>query len=81
MRMPGFLPEVPQHTTVSEYPGGGGSANPSGVFPQASCSLGKWFECLGKARACVPICLSGNIPGCIACLATGAPDCVPCLAG
>ena len=81
MRMPGFVVDTQTPTMNSAYRAASGTGVASGVVPQASCSIGKWFECLGKAAVCIPICMSGNVPGCIACLANGAPDCIPCLAG
>lgn len=81
MRMPGFVADTPVSTMNSAFRSVSGSGIGSGVVPQASCSISKLIDCFVKASACIPLCMSGNIPGCIACLAKDAPDCIPCLAG
>lgn len=80
MRMPGLVTEEPLPTArmAAAARGADGSVI-SGVIPQQGCSQAKWNECLGKAAACIPMCASGNIIGCILCFMRDAPDCLPCV--
>jgi hypothetical protein len=47
------------------------------VVPQG-CSFWKWLRCGAALAGCAAVCVSGNIPACIACLG-GNADCVECL--
>jgi hypothetical protein len=80
MRMPGLVMEgaLPSARATAAV-GRPGSALLSGVVPQQGCTAAKFQECLGKAGACIPMCASGNIIGCLLCFARDAPDCLPCM--
>ena len=80
MRMPGFVMEgaLPSATATAAV-GRPGSVLLSGVVAQQGCTAAKWNECLGKAAACIPMCATGNIIGCLLCFMRDAPDCIPCI--